>query len=376
MPRRREYYYQEDPSPNACGGRVGYPKMTQKPITLRELADLLDGEVDGDAALSVRGISALQDAARGELTFVSDPRRAGKLASINASAAIVGRDFSAARPEGMSLVRVDDVGEAVLKVLQHFAPPEDLASAGVHPSATVSDDAQLGSDVSIGPGALVADGAKIGDRCALCANVIVGAGASIGAGCVLFEGVVVRHHCRIGKNVRIGPNSVIGSEGFGYYSSGGKHHRIPHAGGVIIEDNVDIGACCCVDRAKFGDTVIGAGTKIDNLVQVAHNVKIGRGCLIAALGGIGGSAVLGNYVVFGGHVGIKDNITIGEGVKCGAYTAVAADAPDGEVLFGIPAEPAVAKMRTIKAGKKLPDLLKRVKILEKKVSEIASSKDD
>ncbi len=350
--------------------------MTEKPMKLKDLAALLDGEVEGDGTVEIAAVASLQDAGEGDLTFVSDERRADELAGSGASAAIVTRDFSADRPEGKSLLRVDDVSTAVFILMKHLAPDEDLPAGGVHPTALVADDAELADDVSVGPGAVISSAAKIGPCCVLCANVFVGAGAEIGAGSVLFEGAVVRHHCRLGENVRIGPNSVIGHEGFGYKTIDGEHHRIPHAGGVIIEDNVEIGACSCVDRAKFGDTVIGTGTKIDNLVQVAHNVKIGRGCLIAALGGIGGSAVLGRYVVFGGHVGIKDNIKIGDQVKCGAFTAVAADMPDGEVLFGIPAEPAIKKMRTIKAGKKLPDLLKRVKKLEHKVNEIASSKDD
>ena len=204
---------------------------------------------------------------------------------------------------------------------------------------------------------------------------MVGAGATLGRDVVLLEGAVVRYGCVLGDRVRIGSNSVIGYDGFGYYHLDGVHHKIPHAGNVVIEDDVEIGACSCVDRAKFGSTRICAGAKIDNLVQIAHNVHIGPGCLLAGHSGVAGSTKLGAYVVMGGHSGVRDNVSVGSGVRIAACSGVAADVPDGEAMAGTPALPAREEMRIMKAGKKLPDLLKRVKDLEARLKAIESSKD-
>ena len=227
----------------------------------------------------------------------------------------------------------------------------------------------------MGPFCVVGAAAKVGDRSVLCAGVCLGAGVVIGEDSVLFEGVVVRPRCIVGRRVRIGPHSVIGHDGFGYYTAGGVHRRIPHAGTVIIEDDVELGACTCVDRAKFGATRIGAGTKIDNLVQIAHSVRIGPGCLLAALCGVAGSTRLGTHVVFGGHVGIRDNVSIGSGVTCAAYTAVANDVPDGQTLFGIPALPAREKFRQISYTSRLAALFQRVDELERRLRQLESPKN-
>ena len=271
---------------------------------------------------------------------------------------------------------MENVQAAVAALLGKLAVPTHLPPAGVDKTATVAADAELGEAVAVGPNVVVAPRAKIAAGTVLCANVVVGADAEIGPDCLLREGVCVLDGCKLGARVHIGPNSVIGYEGFGYYFADGAHRKVPHAGNVVIEDDVEIGACSCVDRAKFGSTRIGAGTKIDNLVQVAHNVQIGRGCILVGQAGIAGSAELGDFVIVGGSAGIRDNITVGAGAQVAAYSAVAEDVPDGQVVAGVPAGPARETMRTIKAMDKLPELLKRVRQLETRLEALESTKNN
>jgi len=344
-------------------------------LTVRQIAEMLGGTVEGDDSATIEGIASVETAGESELTFAADEVRASRLASSKAAAAIVAAAQAVPKAEGMTLIRVEDVTAAMADLLGRLAGPEDLPAEGVHGSAVVAGDAKVAPDAAIGPGVIVGARAEIGTRCALCANVFVGADVKVGAGSILFESVVVRYGCRIGSRVRIGPNSVIGYDGFGYYFAEGVHHKIPHIGNVVIADDVEIGACSCVDRAKFGSTRIGAGTKIDNLVQVAHNVQVGRGCILIGQCGIAGSAKLGDHVVIGGSAGIRDNVTLGEGVKCAAFAAVATDVPDGQIVAGVPAGPAREEMRIAMAQKQLPDLLKRVRKLQARLEKLESSKD-
>jgi len=347
--------------------------MADTVLTVGRVAELIGGTVEGDGSVRIVRIASLDGAGPEELTFAADEKRAGLLASSKAGAAIVDRS---APPAAMPLIRVDNVQAALAILLGHLGGGEDLPPVGVDASAIISSDAEVASDAAVGPGVVIGSHARVGGGCALCANVTLGADVVLGKHVVLFEGVVIRSCCRLGDRVRIGPNSVIGSDGFGYYFTDGVHHKIPHIGNVVIEDDVEIGACSCVDRAKFGSTRIGAGTKIDNLVQVAHNVQIGRGCILIGQCGIAGSAKLGNHVVIGGNAGVRDNIALGDGVQCAAFAAVASDVPDGQRIAGIPARPATETMRIVHAGERLPALLKRVKDLESRLNALESSKDN
>jgi UDP-3-O-[3-hydroxymyristoyl] glucosamine N-acyltransferase len=345
-----------------------------KPIAMTAglVAEWVGGSVEGDAALGLAGLASVESAGPTDLTFAADAKWASRLAGSRAGAAIVGKDV--ARP-GMTLIRVGDVAGAIVRLLAKLAEPEDLPPPGIHPSAAISPQAVVAADAAIGPHAVVEAGAKIGAGCVLCAGVYVGPEVEVGERSVLAPGVVVRSRCTIGRNVRVGPNSVIGYDGFGYHFAGGVHHKVPHVGTVVIEDDVELGACTCVDRAKFGVTRIGAGTKIDNLVQIAHNVQLGKGCLLAALAGVAGSTQVGDFVVMGGHVGIRDNIKIGKGVQISAYAALAGDVGDGEIVGGIPARPWKEQARVMMAGLKLPDLLKRFRELEERVRALEGGKE-
>ena len=348
--------------------------MANEPMTVQDVAGLLGARLEGDGRGTIADVASLAEAEADQITFAADARRAARLVDSRAGAAIV-MEIPRNRPPDMALLVVDDVDAAVARLLDHLGGERIRPAAGVHPAAVIDPEARIASGASIGPGAVVGAGASIGPGSAVGANVSVGPGTRVGADCVLAEGVVVAAGCVLGDRVQIGPNAVIGADGFGYYARDGVHHKFRHIGNVVIEDDVEIGACSCVDRAKFGSTRIGAGTKIDNLVQVAHNVQVGRGCLLCGQAGIAGSAKLGDYVVAGGHAGIRDGITVGAGVQCAAFAAVAADVPDGQVVVGIPAAPARDLYRFFQARTKLPELLKRVKTLEARLASLGASED-
>jgi len=346
--------------------------MDTRRLTLREVGDIVGGSVEGDVSFVVASIAPLDEAGPRDLTF-ADARHANALAESKAGAALVEAgaeaDFS-----GRPFVRVASVQQAIYQLLCRLAGPEDLPAPGIHPAATVSPGAKLGRDVAIGPGAVVGAGAAIGDRTALCANAVVTAGCAVGQDCVLAEGVVIRSRSVVGNRVRIGPNSVIGYDGFGFQTVDGVHRRFPHIGNVVIEDDVEIDACSCIDRGKFGSTRIGRGAKIDNLVQVAHNCQVGPGSILAGQVGIAGSVKIGRYCVLAGQVGVRDNITIGNGAQLGAQAGVIQNLPAGEKYVGTPARPAREMLRIWQLLPKLPDLVKHVRELETRLAALESSK--
>lgn len=346
--------------------------MDEKVLTVEAIARRIGATVRGDGSVSIRGVNSLREASAGEVTFAADEKRCRQLARSQASAAVVPADCDVEFP---CLLRVEHVEKAWASVLSLFAPDQAPAPAGVHPLACVDDSAVLGSGVSIGPHCVVGADVRIGSNTVLAAGVVVESDCVIGDNCLLHPRVVLRPRCRLGHRVQIGPNSVLGHDGFGYYQDNGQHCKVPHIGDVVVEDDVELGACVCVDRAKFGSTRIGAGTKVDNLVQIAHNVQIGPGCILVGQCGLAGSARLGSYVTVGGSAGIRDNISLGDQASLAAYSAAAQDVPAGQTYAGVPAGPARDVFRVHMASQKLPDMLKRVKALESRLEEIESAKD-
>lgn len=347
-------------------------------MTVREIATQIEAKVAGDETLEICAIASMKEAKRDEVTFAYDLKRIIKLGDCKAPAVIIPNDVEIpADISGKTWLRVSSVDRAIASLLDFLAGPESatLPAVGIAASAVIDPDAELASDVAIGPNVVIGPGTQIGQGAVLCAGVKIGPNVKIAAGCVFQEGVVIRHNCQIGKGVRIGPNSVVGADGYGYYFADGMHNKVPHAGNVVIEDNVELGACVCVDRAKWGSTRIGAGAKIDNLCQVAHNVQIGPGCLMAGQAGIAGSAKLGQFVIVGGRTAVTDNIELGDGVTVGGGAGVAQSVPPGQTVFGYPAKDAKMFMREHVALSKLPELLKQVKKLEKRVKELEAEKD-
>ncbi len=278
-------------------------------------------------------------------------------------------------PPGAAAILVEHPSHAIITVLGLFAQPADLAP-GIHPSAVVDPTAALGRNVSIGPLAVVGPQAAIGDDTVLHAGVFIGQAARLGASCILWPNVVVRERCQIGNRVIIHPNTTIGADGFGYEFIAGRHVKVPQIGDVVIEDDVEIGANTCIDRAKFGSTFIRAGAKIDNLVQIAHNVQIGPGAILVAQVGIAGSARIGAFSVLGGQAGVADHAKIGDQAVVASGSAVTGEVPDGAQVGGVFAFDIHEWRRSQIAMRRLPKVLEQVKELARRVAELESAKDD
>lgn len=336
----------------------------QRTFSAASLCERLGGRLVGQGAVVVTGVNALEDAAEGDITFIADKPHARKWGRSNAIAAVVteGIDPAGHDPQRRAIIYVPDAELAMVTVLELFQPPQTLPDIGVHPTAWVHERARIGKGVRIGPHVSVDRDSVIGEGVVLHPGVRIYADVSIGAGSVLHANCVVRQGCRIGRAVTLHQNVSIGADGFGYRPApdGRGLVKVPQIGTVILEDAVEIGANSCVDRAKFGSTVIGAGTKIDNLVQIGHNCRIGRACVIAGLSGIAGSTTIGDGVVIGGAVGIGDHLRIGDGARIGAKSGVTKDIPPGETWLGYPADPAREKLRQWATIRKLPGLVQRI----------------
>jgi len=270
-------------------------------MRLSELTERLGGRLQGDRQVEIDGVASLSEAGPSEVSFLSHERYVSQMAPCQAAAVLVPTDFSGSAP--MSLVFVGDVSDALDQTLACFASAPDVPEAGVHASAVVSAGTHLADGVAVGPQVVIGNGARIGAGSILSAGCVIGRGVEIGEDCRLEANVVIQQRCRLGNRVIIHPNSTIGSDGFGYRFVEGRHQKIAHIGVVVIEDDVEIGANSCVDRAKFSQTVIGRGAKVDNLVQIGHNVQVGEHGIIVAQAGISGSARPGKYVVLGGQRG-------------------------------------------------------------------------
>ena len=345
-------------------------------VTIEELAQRLGAELRGAQAgrrVELTGIQPVDAAGSGDVTFVTDAKYAAAVAGSGAAAVIVAQPI-----DGLSKPQlvVKDVNAALIETLNVFAPAPVPAVEGVDPSARVGVRVRLAEGVSVGPQAVIDNDVQIGARTVIGSGGKIGANTRIGADCRLDSNVVVYHDCTVGHHVIIQANSTIGSVGFGYAFIDGAHRLIPHHGGVILEDFVEIGANTCVDRAKFGNTIIGAGTKIDNLVQIAHNVVIGKCCLIAAQVGVAGSCRLGDGVVLAGQVGLADNIEIGAGTMVGAQAGVMSNVPPGEKLAWSPALNVKDAGRVVASVLRLPKLIQEIRRLTAKVDRLEAAKDD
>ena len=324
--------------------------------TLATLAQRLNGHVIGDGSTRIRGVSTLDLAQAGELTFAEDARHLAQAMSSAASAVLV--PSAVTRLEGKSGIRVAHPKLAFARLLEWFYPSSSPVS-GVHPSAVIGADVRLSTSASIRAHAVIGDRASIGERTIVESGVHVGDEATIGDDCLLGPNVVIYDRTRIGHRVRIHGGSVIGGDGFGYVFHEGRHVKVPQVGHVIIEDDVEIGCNVCVDRATVGSTLIKQGTKIDNLVQIAHNNRIGSHVIITGQVGFSGSVHVGDYAVFGGKAGVVDHVTIGDRVQVGAASVVTKSIPSGAVVWGFPARSIQETKHEMASLGRLPALLKR-----------------
>ena len=340
-------------------------------MLLSEIAAQLKAQLVGNGQSDITGVNTIQDASAGEICFLTSPKHAKKLSASSAAAVLVNAPMADCT---LPQLVVENVDAALIAVLGLFAP-KLIGFTGIHPTAVVEPTAELDKTVAVGPNAYIGHNVKIGANSMIGPGCSIGENTTIGSSCRLDGNVVVYHNCRIGNSCIIQSNSSIGATGFGYSFIGGQHRLVPHNGGVILEDGVEIGANSCVDRAKFGNTVIGAGTKIDNQVQIAHNVKIGKLCLLAGQAGIAGSVVIGNGVIFAGRSGLIDNKTIGDGAIVAVNSVATEDVPAGETVLGMPPQNMQRELRCIAMYQRLPEMAKQVKELNKKVEKLEAAKN-
>jgi len=334
--------------------------------TLRELAEYLGGELSGNGDVRITGVAGLDDAQEGHISFLANLKYAARVATTKAGAVLLP---PGAENHGRNAIVLANpyLGFAKLVTLFYVRPPQ---VKGVMPGAFVGAGVAMGSDVTVYPGAFVGDGVKLGDRVTLFPGVAVYDGAEVGSDSVLHANVSVRERCRIGSRVIIHNGTVVGSDGFGYAPDGAGHFKIPQVGIVIIEDDVEIGANTTIDRAALGATVIRRGSKIDNLVQIAHNCVVGEHCIIVSQVGVSGSTKLGDYVTLGGQVGVAGHLEIGSRSMVGAKSGVHNSIPAGQVFSGIPALPHKQWLKTAMTLPKVPELRKSVMDLERRVKEL------
>ncbi len=332
--------------------------------TLAELAAELGGVVVGDGATVIRGVAGIREALPGDITFLANVRYEPHLNETRASAVICSRE---PRHAALPLLQVDNPYLAFQRAVLIFRPDTYRPAPGIHTSAVVAPDAELGVEVSIGPHSVVESEARLGDRVVVMAGGYVGAKVTIGEDTFLYPHVTVREECVVGARCILHPGVVVGGDGFGFALDRGRYHKVPQVGNVVIGDDVEIGANATIDRATTDSTRIGDGTKIDNLVQVGHNVVTGRHCIIVAQVGIAGSTELEDYVTIGGQAGLVGHIRVGRGAMVGGQSGVTKSVAPDAVVTGYPAVPHATWKRVYALLQKLPQLFQRTRELEQRL---------
>ncbi len=331
-------------------------------MTLLEIAEVIDGKFFGASNLCIRGVASLRDAEQGDLAFYASPRYLSELRATKATAVLVPHNFN--QEITCSVIKVENPSHAFDQVIALLAPKPMPVVAGIHPQAIVSPQAILGKNISIGPCAVIEEGVEIGDNTLIGAHSFIGACTKIGKNCHFYPRVTIRERCVIGNQVVLQPGVVIGSCGFGYTSNETGHKKIPQLGIVEIQDDVEIGANTTIDRARFGRTLIGHGTKIDNLVQIAHNVVLGAHNMICSQVGISGSTRTGCGVTLAGQVGLSGHIEIGDRAIIGAQSGLSKNVNPGAIVIGSPAKPIEQWKKNNFYIHNLGKIFDRVKVLE------------
>ena len=337
-------------------------------ISVSQIAERVQGEVSGNGSTRLTGLSSAENARAGDLTFADKEEYFAAAEQSAATAILVSGGFSSTKK---IVIRVPSARVAVARLLPVFFPP-DQYSPGIHPSANIDPSAQIDATAHIGPNCVIGARAQIGARSVLMGGNYIGRDACLGEDVCLFPNVVIYWKTVIGHRVVIHSGTVIGSDGYGYIFDEGRHRKVLQVGNVIIHDDVEIGANTAIDRAALGSTVIGAGTKIDNLVHVAHNVTMGRHCLVMGQVGFAGSTRLGDYVVVASQSGIAGHLKLGHQAMIGAKSGVMRDIPDGGKVLGIPAMPDKQAKRQMIAVQQLPDMIHRLRELEKQVEQLTA----
>jgi len=338
--------------------------------TLKEIASIIDGEIIGDENIIVTGICGIKEAKEGDLTFIANSRYLPLMGQTRASAIITSMDVKTA-PK--AIIRTENPSMAFAKMVSLLAPNDVRRPKGIHPTAIIGDKVKIGKNVAIDPYVVLEDNVEIKDNTVLYAGVYIGHHTKVGRDCIIYPYVIIRESVTIGNKVVIHGGTVIGSDGFGFSTVQGVHHRIPQIGTVIIEDDVEIGANVTIDRARFDKTIIKKGTKIDNLVQIAHNVSIGENSIIVAQSGISGSTNIGKNVTVAGQAGIIGHISIGDNVVVAAQSGVTKSIPSNTCVSGYPAKPHILAKKIHAFTQNLPELFKKVKQLEEEIERLKSA---
>jgi len=340
-------------------------------MRLDELAKTLQAvRVRGDGALEITGVASLKEAGAGQLSYFSDTRYAPDLLSTKAAAVLVKSAEGLQLPDSAAVLTVADPELAFIQILKAICPVE-AETPGIDPRAAIEASVTLGEGVYVGPYAVVRKGTRIGAGAVIHAHAVIGRNCVLGDGCVIHSQAVLYDQSRLGRNVTVHSGTVVGADGFGYKFRDGRHVKVPQVGVVEIGDDVEIGANACIDRAALGATKIGSGTKIDNLVQIGHNVSIGQHCILCGQAAVAGSSGMDDYAVLGGNAGIADHVFMGKGSKAGAKSGVGKDVAPGTEVFGTFAEERKIAFRQLAAMRRLPDLIDRVRELEKRLEALA-----
>ena len=341
--------------------------------TLSDLAALLGGTVAGDGSLEIESADPIHLAGEHSITFLGNPSKGALLDGCRAAAAIVPNGFE--RADGPALLRVENVAAAFDQVAALFRPPRTDMIAGISPRAFVHETARLGERTAVGTGAYLGAEVELGDDCVVYPNAVILDGTVVGSGTVIFPNVTIYENCRIGSRVLIHAGAVIGAYGFGYDSGASGHRLSAQLGNVVLEDDVEVGAGSTIDRATHGTTLIGAGTKIDNLVMIAHNCRLGKYNMICAHTGIAGSTTTGDFVVMAGRVGVRDHVHIGAGAVLGAMAGIMGDIPEKGRYVGIPATPEKEQMKKQVALAKLPEMRREFIALRNEVARLKENSE-
>lgn len=344
--------------------------MKDLQYTAEQIAHALGGVVEGNASAIVSGFANIEEARAGQLTFLSNPKYEPHLYTTGASIVLVNSDLCLRESVSTTLIRVPNAYAALAQLMQIVDQETRPRYSGIDPRGIVQEGVTLGKDVYVGAGAVIEAGAVVGDGVQIYPNSYVGQGSEIGEGTIIYPNVTIYHGITIGKRCIIHAGAVIGADGFGFAPKLDGYHKIPQLGNVIIEDDVEIGANTCIDRATLSSTIIRRGAKLDNLVQVAHNCQVGEHTVMAAQGGMAGSASIGSWCQTGGQVGIAGHLKIGDRVQLGGQTGVIGNLKSDQQLLGSPAMDARQAMRIYATMGKLPDMYKQIALLEKEIEKL------
>jgi len=336
-------------------------------ITVKELAEHVGGQVVGDETIEITGAATLSEAGTGEVSFLANSRYEKEVKDSRASAVVIGKDdfTDPDSANDRTFIRCQDPYYAFMQIVVLLHGHREHKKIGISPRAGVAASAKIGPEVDIHDFVCISENVEIGENTCIYPNCTIGPGSKIGKDCIIYPNVTVYDGCTIGDRVTIHSGCVIGQDGFGYATHDGVHHKIPQIGGVTIEDDVEMGANCAIDRGTLGDTVISRGTKMSDLIAIGHNTRIGPNCLLVAQVGIAGSVQVGQYCVFGGQVGVVGHIKIGDNVKIGAQAGVINDVPEGQAIVGSPAQPITQAKRSLMLLKDLPEFRKKLREMEK-----------